>query len=189
MVKQKDKIMDDKKIEKIILLSIILSVKVFVFCDEGDQMYQDLLYPSALLVARLTLGTILFAHGTQKVFGWFGGYGVKGTYGYFKNTLHVPAPLALVGVFAEFIASISLILGVFTRGGALLAAVQMLVAIYLSHRGTGFFMNYFGQLPAGKEGYEYNLALAGLALVIALIGAGPYALDAAWRLNFLPWRG
>ena len=151
-------------------------------------MYQDFLYPSALLLGRLTLGAILFAHGAQKVFGWFGGYGPKGTYGYFRNTLHVPAPLALAGVFAEFIASISLILGVFARGGALLAAVQMLAAIYLSHRGTGFFMNYFGQLPAGKEGYEYNLALAGLALVIALTGAGPLALDAALGLDFLSGR-
>jgi putative oxidoreductase len=148
-------------------------------------MNNETLNSLALLTARLTLGTVFFAHGAQKIFGWFGGYGINGTMGYFQNTLGVPAVLALFGVLAEFVVSILLLFGVSTGLAAVIAILQMAAAIYLSHTKDGFFMNYFGQLPAGREGFEYNVVLIGLALVLFFAGAGRYSLDSAWGLDFV----
>jgi putative oxidoreductase len=146
-------------------------------------MNQDTLDSLALFTARLVLGVVFFAHGAQKVLGWFGGFGLSGTLGYLQNTLGVPAPFAIAGVLAEFVVSILLIAGVLTGFAAIVAILQMLAAIYLSHVKDGFFMNYFGQLPAGREGYEYNIVLIGLSLVLLIAGAGRYSLDAHWNLN------
>jgi len=96
-------------------------------------MNQATLISMALLIARLTLGIVFFAHGAPKVFGWFGGFRISGTAGYFQNTLGVPALLAYFGVFAELVASILLIFGVSTGLAALIVIVQMPAAIYLSH--------------------------------------------------------
>jgi putative oxidoreductase len=148
-------------------------------------MNQATLTSLALLIARLTLGVVFFAHGAQKVLGWFGGFGISGTAGYFQNTLGAPAALAYAGVFAEFTVSILLLTGTSTGLAALIAMAQMAAAIYFSHIKDGFFMNYFGQLPAGREGYEYNLVLIGIALVLFIAGAGRYSLDSVWGLDFV----
>ncbi len=153
-------------------------------------MRQDQLNSVGLLIARLTLSVVFFAHGTQKVFGWFGGYGFSGTLGFFQSALGVPAPLAFVGVIAEFIACILLLLGASTRFASLLTTGQMLAAIYLLHGKSGFFMNYYQQLPAGQEGFEMNLALIGLSFTLFFAGAGQYALDAKYNLDFIGrWLG
>ena len=148
-------------------------------------MNQEILNSIALLIARLTLGMVFFAHGAQKVFGWFGGLGISGTAGYFHNTLGVPAILAYAGVFAELVAGILFIFGISTGLAAIIAIAQMAAAIYLSHLKGGFFMNYFGQLPAGREGFEYNLVLIGMALVLLVAGTGRYCLDAVWDSDFV----
>jgi len=148
-------------------------------------MNNETLNSLGLLTARLTLGSVFFAHGAQKVFGWFGGFGISGTMGYFQNTLGVPAPLALAGVLAEFIVSLMLLAGVSTGLASVIAVLQMAAAIYLSHAQDGFFMNYFGQLPTGREGFEYNLVLIGIAIVLFLAGAGRYSLDSVWELDFV----
>lgn len=139
----------------------------------------------ALLIARLTLGMVFFTHGAQKIFGWFGGFGISGTAGYFQNTLGVPVVLAYIGVFAELVVGILFIFGLSTGFAAILAIAQMATAIYLSHLKEGFFMNYFGQLPAGREGFEYNLVLIGMSLMLLLSGAGRYSLDAVWNTDFV----
>jgi len=148
-------------------------------------MNNETLNSLGLLTARLTLGSVFFAHGAQKAFGWFGGFGISGTMGYFQNTLGVPAPLALLGVLAEFVVSLMLLAGVSTGLAGVIAVLQMAAAIYLSHAKNGFFMNYFGQLPAGREGFEYNLVLIGIAIMLFFVGAGRYSLDAVWGLDFL----
>ncbi len=148
-------------------------------------MSYDSVNSLALLTARLTLGSVFFAHGAQKVLGWFGGFGINGTMGYFQNTLGVPAALAFFGVIAELAASILLIFGASTGLAAIIVILQMAAAIYLSHANDGFFMNYFGRLPAGREGYEYNLVLIGIALVLFIAGPGRYSLDSVWSLDFV----
>ena len=72
----------------------------------------------ALFLLRILLGVVFFAHGAQKVFGWFGGYGLTGTVGYFKNVVHVPTPLAYLGPFVEFAGGIALAFGLFTKFAA-----------------------------------------------------------------------
>jgi len=148
-------------------------------------MRQEQLNSIGLLIARLAAGIIMFAHGTQKVFGWFGGFGFSGRLGFLQTQLGVPAPIAFIGVIAEFVACILLILGASTRLGALLTTGQMIAAIYLLHGGSGFFMNYYQQLPAGQEGFEMNLAVIGLSLTLFFAGAGQYALDAKYNLDFV----
>ena len=131
----------------------------------------------AALVARLTLGLVIFPHGAQKALGWFGGYGFTGTMGYFTGTMHIPAALAFLAIMAEFLGSLGLIVGLFSRVAAFGIAVNMVVAILMVHRMNGFFMNWFGTQKG--EGYEYHLLALGLALVVILRGGGAASLDQA----------
>ncbi len=134
-------------------------------------------YAIGLLLLRLIVGSVLFAHGAQKVLKWFGGYGLQGTVGYFKNALHIPPFLGYVGAFAEFLGAIGVFLGLLTRISALGLFCVMAVAFYSAHRKNGFFMNWSAE--ANKpEGFEYTLTLAVLALVLLITGPGPYSLDA-----------
>jgi putative oxidoreductase len=82
----------------------------------------------APLLLCLSLGVIFFAHGAQKVLGWFGGFGWSGTMQFFTQTLHIPAPLAAVVFLTEFLGGLALLLGLATRWVALLLAVEMVVA-------------------------------------------------------------
>ena len=73
----------------------------------------------ATAILRLTLGAVFFAHGAQKMLGWFGGFGFRGTMGFFTDLMHVPAPLAFLAIAAEFFGGIGLIFGFLTRIAAL----------------------------------------------------------------------
>src|SRR6202165_570362 len=84
---------------------------------------------SATTILRLALGVIFFAHGAQKMLGWFDGYGFTGTMGFFTGAMHIPAPLAFLAIAAEFFGGLGLILGFLTRIAAFGIAVNMLVAI------------------------------------------------------------
>ena len=130
-----------------------------------------------LLLLRIIVGSVLFAHGAQKVLKWFGGYGLQGTVGYFKSALGIPPLFGYIGSFTEFLGSIGVLFGLLTRLSALGLFFVMAVAFYTSGRKNGFFMNWGAQ--ANKpEGFEYTLALALLALVILITGPGPYSIDA-----------
>src|ERR1051325_6957112 len=88
---------------------------------------------SAPLLARLTLGFVMFPHGAQKVLGWFGGYGYAGSMGYFTGTLHIPSVFAFLAIAAEFAGALALIAGFFSRVAAFGIAVVMAVAIPMGH--------------------------------------------------------
>jgi len=128
------------------------------------------------LIARLTLGLVMFPHGAQKMLGWFGGYGFSGTMGFFTGTMHIPALFALLAILAEFAGSIGLIVGLFSRVAAFGIACNMVVAILTVHLSNGFFMNWFGAQKG--EGYEYHLLAIGLALIVMAAGSGAVSLDA-----------
>jgi putative oxidoreductase len=130
----------------------------------------------APLLARLTLGLVMFPHGAQKMLGWFGGYGFSGTMGFFTGTMHIPALLAFLAILAEFAGSIALIIGGLSRVAAFGIAAVMTVAIVTTHFANGFFMNWFGNQKG--EGFEYHLLALGLALIVMLCGAGKASLDA-----------
>jgi putative oxidoreductase len=134
----------------------------------------------APLTLRLPLGVIFFAHGAQKVLGWFGGYGWHGTMQYFTQSLHIPAPVAAIAILVEFLGGLALLAGVFTRCVALLAAVEMLVAAIMIHLPNGFFLNWMND-PNKGHGIEYNVALIGASLALMLLGGGRLSVDESFR--------
>lgn len=128
------------------------------------------------LIARLTLGLVMFPHGAQKALGWFGGYGFHGTMGFFTGTMHIPALFAVLAIAAEFLGSLGMIVGLFSRIAAFGIASTMVVAIATVHASNGFFMNWNNTVGA-KEGFEYHLLAIGLALIVIIQGGGALSLD------------
>jgi putative oxidoreductase len=128
-----------------------------------------------LTFARIILGAIFFAHGSQKVFGWFGGPGLSQTLRSLKDFMGLPVILALAAVGTELIGGAALILGCFARVGAFGIAVNMLAAIFMVHGKYGLFMNWFGDRKG--HGIEYHLLAIALATVIIVMGAGAFSLD------------
>jgi putative oxidoreductase len=130
----------------------------------------------AATVARLTLALVMFPHGAQHALGWFGGHGFSGTLGWMTGTLGFPAPLAALAIVTELLAPLALVLGV---AGRLAAAglFGLMLGAASTHLPSGFFMNWFGKLPAGSEGFEYHLLVMALAAVVMLAGSGPLSLD------------
>lgn len=130
----------------------------------------------ASLFQRVVLGGVIFAHGAQKLLGWFGGFGFDGTVQWFADALSVPAALAVLVILSDFFGSLLLIAGAFTRIAAFGATATMLGAIALVHASNGFFMNWSGT-QAG-EGFELHLLALGLSIPLMLKGAGAYSVDA-----------
>jgi len=129
---------------------------------------------TATLILRLVLGIVFFAHGAQKMFGWFGGWGYSATMNVFTGMMHIPAPLAFLAIAAEFFGGLGLILGFLTRIAAFGIAVNMVVAILAVHSTFGFFMNWSGAQKG--EGYEYHLLAIAMALFLMIRGAGAFSL-------------
>lgn len=125
---------------------------------------------------RLAVGIIFLAHGCQKIFGAFGGGGLAATQQAFETFLGIPAPLAVLASFTEFLGGALLIAGLLTRISALGLAAVMTVALFKVHWVHGFFLNWYG-LPGQGHGIEYNLTLLGACLSLALSGAGAWSLD------------
>ena len=125
-------------------------------------------------ILRVMLGVVFFAHGAQKVFGWFGGPGFSGAIHSFTG-MHIPVVLALCAIAAEFLGGLGLLVGLLTRLAALGIAVNMVVAIAMVHFRFGFFMNWNGN-KAG-EGIEYHLLVISIAISLIIRGAGAFSLD------------
>jgi putative oxidoreductase len=134
-------------------------------------------YPSwSLLVVRLGLGVIFFAHGAQKVLGWFGGQGLAGTIKAFRG-MGVPPAAATIAAFIEFLGGLGMLVGLLARPAAVGVTVVMLVAIAKVHGQHGFFLNL--GVPGKGPGFEYNFAVIAMALAILVGGAGVLSLDRA----------
>jgi putative oxidoreductase len=132
---------------------------------------------AATVILRSVLGVVFFAHGAQKMLGWFGGYGFSGTMGYFTGTAHIPAVFAFLAIAAEFFGGLGLLFGFLTRIAAFGISVNMLVAIATVHGGVGFFMNWTGTQKG--EGFEYHLLVLAMTAFLMIRGAGAYSLDRA----------
>ena len=130
----------------------------------------------SLLIVRLFLGVIFFAHGAQKLFGWFSGPGLKGTISFFQNTLGVPPALAVLAALTECLGGLAIFVGLLTRLAALGLIVVMLVAVAKVHWPNGFFLN-MSMLPGKGHGFEFNFALIGMALALLVGGGGAKSLD------------
>jgi putative oxidoreductase len=124
-----------------------------------------------LLIIRLVIGVLFIGHGAQKLFGWFGGYGLKGTGGWFDSIGMKPGvTMALVAGLAELIGGILFALGLLTPLAGIMIAGTMVMAIVKVHAPNGLWST--------ANGYENNLTLLTVAIGIAFIGPGQYALDA-----------
>ena len=131
----------------------------------------------ATAILRLVLGVVFFAHGAQKMLGWFGGFGFSGTMGYFTGAMHIPAALAFLAIVAEFFGGLGLILGFLTRIAAFGIAANMVVAVGMVHRAFGFFMNWTGTQKG--EGIEYHMLVLAIAVFLIIRGAGALSVDRA----------
>src|SRR5580692_10420569 len=130
---------------------------------------------AATAMVRLVLGVIFFAHGAQKMLGWFGGYGFAGTMGFFTGAMHIPALFAFLAICAEFFGGLGLIVGFLTRIAALGIAFNMVVAVAMVHQHFGFFMNWTGAQKG--EGFEYHLLILAVTTFLMIRGAGAASID------------
>ncbi|HOA95151.1 MAG TPA: DoxX family protein [Quisquiliibacterium sp.] len=127
---------------------------------------------AAALALRIPVGIIFTAHGAQKLFGWFGGYGLDGTGQFFDAIGLTPGALmALLAGAVEFFGGLALVVGVLVRPAAAALSLAMLIAIFAVHFGKGFFLD--------KGGYEYALALFAAAVSLLFSGAGRLSVDRA----------
>ncbi len=124
------------------------------------------------LALRVPAGIIFMAHGAQKLFAWFGGYGLEGTGQWMASIGLEPGYLmALLAGSAEFFGGLFLLLGLLTRPAAVTLAITMLVAIVTVHLANGLFMS--------NNGYEFGLALLAISISVAISGAGKLSVDNA----------
>ncbi len=130
----------------------------------------------SLTTLRVVLGVVFFAHGAQKMLGWFGGFGFHGTMGAFTH-MGMAAPVALLVICTEFFGGLGLIAGLLTRIAALGIAGLMMGAVFMVHLQNGFFMNWMGTQKG--EGLEYHLLVLATAAALLLRGAGAFSLDGA----------
>ena len=123
------------------------------------------------IILRITTASVFIAHGGQKLFSWFGGYGLEGTGQWMESIGLAPGYLmALLAGSAEFFGGLFLLVGLLTRASSLVLAMTMLVAIFSVHFENGFFMS--------ANGYEFAFALLGASVALMFSGAGKYSLDA-----------
>ena len=130
---------------------------------------------AAITVLRLVLGIVFFAHGAQKMLGWFGGYGFTGTMGMFTGMLHIPPVFAFLAIAAEFFGGLGVLFGLLTRVAAFGIFCNMLVAVAMVHHQFGFFMNWAGTQKG--EGFEFHLLALAATVFLMIRGAGAASLD------------
>jgi putative oxidoreductase len=134
---------------------------------------------AGLLLARMVLGLLMAGHGAQKLFGWFGGYGIAGTGGYFETLGFRPGRFfAAAAGTTEFIGGLLVALGLLGPLGPAMIIATMVVAMATVHWGHGVF--------AQNGGVEVPLLYAVGAAALALTGFGAYSVDAALQLSWAP---
>ena len=134
-------------------------------------------YPSwSRTVVRVALGIVFVAHGGQKVFGWFGGPGLRATIETFQQYMKVPPAATVAAALIELLSGVAMLLGLLVRPAAVGIIVVMLVAIAKVHGRHGFFINFSGT-PGKGHGFEFNFVLIALALSVLIGGAGALSID------------
>lgn len=140
---------------------------------------KELLFQSqsgwAGLALRITAALVMFPHGAQKLMGWFGGYGYKGTMGYFTQTVGLPWLIGFLVIMLEVFGSLAILAGIGTRLWAIALGIVVIGILFTAHIQNGFFMNWFGN-QAG-EGIEYFLLLLGIYISLAISGSDKLSVD------------
>ena len=127
------------------------------------------------LLLRVALAVVMFPHGAQKAFGWWGGHGWNGTVDALTTNLGLPAASVAALIVLELVGPVALLFGFATRLVAAGFVVLMIGAIQSVHRHYGFFMNWFANQQG--EGYEYHLLVIGIAAALVVGGAGAASID------------
>jgi putative oxidoreductase len=141
----------------------MLNKKMIHTITKSEQLF-------AILPLRLVAGLIFTAHGAQKLFAWFGGYGLDATGQWMESIGLTPGyGLAVMAGSAEFFGGIFLVIGLLIRPTSAVLAIIMLVAIFSVHINNGLFMS--------NNGYEFSLALLAISVSLLLSGAGKLSLD------------
>ena len=128
-----------------------------------------------LLITRFIVAFVVLAHGVQKLFGWYGGFGFDNTITFFTQFIGLPYLFALLIILGETAGMLALAFGLFTRFFSATVIVIMLGAIFSLHASNGFYMNWMG--TQSGEGYEFHIALIALSLVTLVNGGGSFSLD------------
>ena len=129
----------------------------------------------SLLILRVVLGVVLMAHGLQKAFGWFNGFGWNNTINYFTGTVEIPALLGAFVILIETLGALFLILGFAGRINAALMGIVIIGAMVVDHVKNGFYMNWFG-IQKG-EGIEFDLLFIAISIALVLKGSGSFSVD------------
>jgi|TARA_Y100001978_G_C23419789_1_gene303214 putative oxidoreductase len=149
------------------------------FASQKQKNMKELLFQSqsgwAGLVLRITAALVMFPHGAQKLMGWFGGYGFKGTMGYFTQTVGLPWVIGFLVIVLEVFGSLAILAGIGTRLWAIALGIVVIGIMFTAHIQNGFFMNWFGN-QAG-EGVEYFLLLLGIYISLVISGSGKLSVD------------
>jgi len=130
---------------------------------------------ATLSIVRILLGFVMLAHGLQKTFGWFGGFGWVNSMNYFTGTVGVPSILAALIILIESVGAILLIAGVGARINAFLMIIVILGAFFVDHLSNGFYMNWFGNHKG--EGFEFDILFWAIGILIVIKGAGRWSVD------------
>ena len=134
-----------------------------------------------LTLIRIVLGVVFFAHGSQKLLGWFGGFGFQGTMGFLTNQGGLPYIIAVLVILTESIAALFIFFGFLTRFAAFCVLVNFIGIVLYTHAYNVFFMNWAGNQKS--EGLEYFVLLLGLTISVIISGGGKASLDAALLKN------
>ena len=135
-------------------------------------------------IVRVTLGLIIFPHGAQKALGWFGGFGLEGTLGFFSS-IGIPTVAGVLVIAAEFLGGLGLIIGALSRVAAVGIAAVMAGAMVLGgHLQNGFFLNWTG--GQSGEGIEFHLLVIAMALVVVIRGGGAFSIDGLFGVRAAP---
>jgi putative oxidoreductase len=128
-----------------------------------------------LTIARVILSLVFLGHGSQKVFGWFGGLGFSRTLDVFEETMGIPPALTMMAMAAEVLGGLGLLAGLLTRVAAAGVLVVMIVAPLANGLYVRFFMNWTGRNPG--EGYEYHLLAIALIQTVLVHGGCALSLE------------
>ena len=131
-------------------------------------------YALALLFVRWNLGVVMFAHGAQKVLGWFGGQGPQRSAESFRRNWNIPKELFLLSAYSELLCGLALVLGMYSRSAAVVTGVNMFVATLKAQSRHGFFLR---SVEGRAVGMEFTLTLFFISVAVAVAGGGPYSLD------------
>lgn len=129
-----------------------------------------------MTILRVVLGLVISAHASQKVFGWFGGPGFTGTVEIFVG-IGIPPALAVAAIVIEAVSCVCIVAGFMSRLSAIGIITIMIGAIVTYVGPNGFFMNWFGQMAPGLEGYEYHLLAIAMGIAVVVRGGGALSVD------------